>query len=115
MRERPVGFDKERKNIFDLEEDPEPEQEPTILENERTNGNDDAHHGESTETDAIVAPDSKNKATSVTHTCAREGCTRKPRFDSLFCSDSCGVSALELDLLRSYEESSDIHPSVLRN
>jgi hypothetical protein len=114
MRERPVGFDKERKNIFDLEEDPEPEQEPTIQENERTNGN-DAHHCESTEIDAIVAPDSKNKATRVTHPCAREGCTRKPRFDSLFCSDSCGVSALELDLLRSYEESSDIHPSVLRN
>jgi hypothetical protein len=120
MREHPVGFDKERRNIFDPEEDPEPEQESTVEEPERTNGSDNAHHGKSPDEDAIVAPDTftsdlKKKEEDRTQTCAREGCTRKPRFDSLFCSDSCGVSALELDLLRSYEESSDIHPSVLRN
>ena len=46
--------------------------------------------------------------------CAREGCKRKPRFDSVFCSDSCGVSALEKDLLHSFEYAHSIHPSLLR-
>merc|ERR1712216_769807 len=47
--------------------------------------------------------------------CARIGCSRPNRFDSRFCSDACGVSVLELDLLRTFQDASDIHPSVLRH
>ena len=118
-RDHPVGFENERRNIFDPEEDPEPE-ELIVEEPQKNNQDDNAHKGDLP--DEIVAlgtftSDTKNITETAANSilCAREGCTRKPRFDSLFCSDSCGVSALELDLLRSYEESSDIHPSVLRN
>jgi hypothetical protein len=47
--------------------------------------------------------------------CARQGCKRKPRFDSIFCSDSCGVAAIEVDLLHSFEYANDIHPALLRS
>ncbi|CAB9516037.1 expressed unknown protein [Seminavis robusta] len=121
-REHPVGFEKQRRNIFDPEEDPEPEQELTEEPMQPPNGNDnlqpggDSSEGETKPPADTPAADSREKPQVESKArCAREGCTRKPRFDSLFCSDSCGLSALEKDLLHSYEESSDIHPSVLRN
>jgi hypothetical protein len=46
--------------------------------------------------------------------CARESCTKHPRFDSLFCSDGCGILAMETDLLRSFQDAGELHPSVLR-
>jgi hypothetical protein len=46
--------------------------------------------------------------------CGRIGCYRSPRFDSVFCSDACGVSALESDLLRALNYASDLHPSLFR-
>ena len=46
--------------------------------------------------------------------CARLNCAMKPRFDSIFCSDACGVSALESDLLQTLEYANVIHPSFLR-
>jgi len=52
------------------------------------------------------------KGTSL---CARQGCKKHPRFDSIFCSDACGVSELEFDLLRSLQYASEAHPSVLRS
>jgi hypothetical protein len=47
--------------------------------------------------------------------CARPSCRRKPRHNSIFCSDGCGVAALEIDLLRSLEYSKDMHPVHLRS
>lgn len=47
-------------------------------------------------------------------TCARASCHRKPRYDSIFCSDACGISTLERDLLNSLEYSEEMHPSLLR-
>jgi hypothetical protein len=47
-------------------------------------------------------------------TCARASCDRLPRYDSLFCSDACGVSQLERDLLDALEYSEEVHPSQLR-
>ena len=118
MKVHPVGLEKERRNIFDPAEDPEPDMHrASVLE--QSNGTE--QEGRSVkEEEANFSPDdlpsdSTKIANMTTHQCAREDCRRKPRFDSLFCSDACGVSALELDLLRSFEESSDIHPSVLRN
>mmetsp|Transcript_1548 Transcript_1548/g.2480 ORF Transcript_1548/g.2480 Transcript_1548/m.2480 type:complete len:1222 (-) Transcript_1548:234-3899(-) len=49
-----------------------------------------------------------------TNCCARPSCTKKPRFDSVYCSDGCGVSTLEKHLLRSLEYAEDVHPSLLR-
>jgi len=46
--------------------------------------------------------------------CIRSGCQRKPRFDSKFCSDACGVSSCEQNLLRSLEIANGMHPSQLR-
>jgi len=46
--------------------------------------------------------------------CARPCCKRSPRFDSAFCSDGCGVSTLELDVLRSLQYANEIHPYQLR-
>jgi len=46
--------------------------------------------------------------------CARPCCKRRPRFDSAFCSDGCGVSTLELDVLRSLQYANEIHPYQLR-
>ncbi len=47
-------------------------------------------------------------------TCARASCGRLPRYDSSFCSDACGVSQLERDLLDALEYSEEVHPSQLR-
>lgn len=47
-------------------------------------------------------------------TCSRQGCNKKSRFDSIFCSDSCGVSTLETDLLRTLQYADKLHPSLLR-
>ena len=46
--------------------------------------------------------------------CARPGCSMKPRYDSLFCCDACGICALEIDLMSSLEYASTMHPSLLR-
>ena len=51
---------------------------------------------------------------NITPVCARPCCKRKPRFDSAFCSDGCGVSTLELDVLRSLQYANEIHPYQLR-
>ena len=64
---------------------------------------------------AVVSADDDDQSVNGPLVCARNGCTKSPRFDSLFCSDSCGVSALESDLLRTFQYASDIHPSMLRN
>jgi hypothetical protein len=136
VKEQPVGFENERRNIFDPEEDeadmqhlPE-ELTDTGIEHvqEDSESNREQLVKIQANSEGEVVPD-VNEEMSKTESdekdqstqkfqpsqCARSGCTSKPRFDSMFCSDSCGVSALELDLLRSFQESSDIHPSVLRN
>jgi len=112
MRGNPVGFEKELRNVFDPAEDLASEA-GEMDDNEKKRAMDD--HEEADAKSAISPDDETKQCEKIPLQCAREGCSQKPRFDSIFCSDSCGVSALELDLLRSYQESSDIHPSVLRN
>lgn len=96
-RHKPVGFEKKRRNIFDPEE----------MQH---------HHSGSSTTDDTAKTDEQSDSSSAMSEslCARRGCTMKHRFDSLFCSDACGVSTLESDLLNAFHEASDIHPSVLR-
>ena len=52
---------------------------------------------------------------SKCHTCSRQGCNIKSRFDSVFCSDSCGVSTMETDLLKTLQYADKLHPSLLRS
>lgn len=89
-RVHPVGFEKPTRNIFDPEE------------------------SELSESDAQAKTDDDSSSAATATLCARQGCVQKHRFDSLFCSDACGVSVLESDLLKSFHESSILHPSVLR-
>lgn len=63
--------------------------------------------------EVISSNDDENDA-SKSSICARVGCNSRPRFDSIFCSDSCGISAVERDLLNAFEYASEIHPSLLR-
>jgi len=121
-KKHPVGFGNLRRNIFDPEEDEICELESTEVDimNQDLQSNIDKR------VDAELSATEDDWDTEDEHTggtqrnqskirCMREGCRSEPRFDSLFCSDSCGVSSLESDLLRTFQESSDVHPSVLRN
>jgi len=94
-RAKPIGFEKNRRNIFDPEE----------MQHQHL------HHST---TGASSNERSESLSVASESLCARRGCAMKHRFDSLFCSDACGVSALEIDLLDAFHEASDIHPSVLR-
>lgn len=108
IRKVPVGFEKPRVNIFDPAEDDDPsEDEEAIV------GADSfsalyaaATNGENIESEKVEA-----KAPSV---CAMNECSSRARFDSIFCSDACGVACMEADLLRTFNYLSDIHPSLLR-
>ena len=104
-KDHPVGFEKERRNIFDPEEDQLDEDDEKDASGDKET-NEKRPENDKTGADATLLSSPQ---------CARAGCAHSPRFDSRFCSDSCGVAALELDLLHSFQESSDIHPAVLRN
>lgn len=96
----PAGFEITRRNIFDPEDDP--------VQDFEHNGFAKLAPGTSW---GAAEKDGENNNCQV---CARKGCNRRPRFESVFCSDSCGVSTLELDLLRSLQYATKLHPSVLR-
>jgi hypothetical protein len=115
-KQHPVGFEGRRVNIFDPADEiirmedagvhKTPEHSPTNGSapnggNGGNGGNDGGTEGKEGECENEI--------------CVRPGCCFKPRFDSLFCSDSCGISVLETDLLRTFQDASDIHPSVLRH
>lgn len=94
----PVGFERPRRNLFDPDDDDM--KGPQLVDSS------DESIGEANEED----DESEGR-----QRCIRDRCRNKPRFDSLFCSDSCGLSALEQGLLRSMECGGDIHPSLLRS
>ncbi len=127
----PAGFDLPRQNIFDPAEDP---QEPTLAQSvaketpaNRVNGENISSKkvpsgvcsGESNYSSLkLESPKLKeDNGQDVTSkkVCGRQGCNEVPRFDSIFCSDSCGVSTLETDLLRSLQYANKLHVSVLRS
>lgn len=92
----PVGFEVPRRNIFDPEEDP--------IDVSSEEG--------SSSMDVLELGSKTGKSLDVI--CARVDCDKRSRFDSIFCSDSCGVSTLEKDLLHSLQFAAKLHPSVLR-
>ena len=108
LRKAPVGFQKTCRNIFDPEDDEDSKsEEVSDSEDDKQpkNGKKNGKNGNGTD------KDNKPKRTI----CQRKGCAKSARFDSIFCSDACGVSTLESDLLRTFFYSSDIHPSSLRH
>ncbi|KAL3944175.1 MAG: hypothetical protein SGBAC_001732 [Bacillariaceae sp.] len=115
LREDPVGFEKHKRNIFDPADD---EVSRSYLRNKLSKdkenlpakGSENVTNGNETDGDQ-----NGEEFVGGEDVCGRNGCKTKRRFDSLFCSDSCGVSALEKDLLRTFQYASDIHPSLLRN
>ena len=116
LREHPVGFETKRRNIFDPEEDETPNDtiEPPLTPESTEVDNTSSFEEPRVDTDGENDEDD-DPCNNEPTVCSRSGCTKRPRFDSLFCSDSCGVSSLESDLLRTFQYASDIHPSLLRN
>jgi hypothetical protein len=129
----PAGFENPRRNIFDPEDDFIGMINPEVSD---SNGTASASSLNSTSTpssggmDAVTLgrnglgsragrkPALTNKEGSTDDkadlTCRRQGCCQKPRFDSIFCSDACGVSTVEADLLQTLEYAGDMHPTSLR-
>jgi hypothetical protein len=64
-----------------------------------------AHTGRASKYPKVVDDDMTGKLANngSCSLCVRPCCTEKRRFDSLFCSDGCGVASMELDLLRSLQ------------
>lgn len=111
----PVGFENIRRNIFDPEEDPT----PAVVQDLSTMSDDDTQMREvevvlDNRTNPELSRENLELPTEIAP-CARDGCHRKPRFDSVFCSDSCGLNTLETDLLHSLKYAQQLHPSVLRS
>ena len=130
LKKAPVGFERNRRNIFDPEDDPEDDDASEVSvgsESDEDQGTDkkllaipdDEHNSASSQRVQEVGGknvhDREKSAKKECATCKRKECTKVARFDSLFCSDACGVSSLESDLLRTFFYSSDIHPSSLRH
>jgi hypothetical protein len=126
-REFPVGYERRRRNIFDPEDD-----EVVIAQQETSQSDAAPATSEEGPTDialgrgvALARGVLKRSRSSTSQqegvssvepvTCARPGCPFKPRFDSIFCSDACGVSALETDLHKTLQYCSEIHPTLLRS
>ena len=122
LRTDPVGFEKRRRNLFDPEDD-EDDQEEDTSNAEVLSGSEDEPENKKPTVLAITEQKSRNNLEDsdkgankdACAICAKKGCSKLSRFDSIFCSDACGVSVLESDLLRTFFYSSDIHPSSLRH
>jgi hypothetical protein len=131
-REAPIGYEKQPKNYLD----PEVDFGLSVVV-QPSKGS--AHMDEAFETYENDSSEERQLFSSMLHThdedpeenpnvqdplehltrrprckCSRTGCTEYPRFDSLFCSDGCGILAMETDLLRSFQDAGELHPSVLR-
>lgn len=101
----PAGFEVTRRNIFDPEDD-------ALAGDGGAHVHDIFPNEKKLEMPSdVVLTDSRWDS----DVCAKPGCGKRPRFDSIFCSDSCGVSTLETDLLKSIRFASTIHPSSLRS
>ena len=137
-KDHPVGFEKFRRNIFDPEEDPvsafvEDHKSESTLSDGSVLPADVHNDSELNGVTALMHADmklepitnhsnltkkmkvEKSGVRAESMRCIRIGCQQMCRFDSVFCSDSCGVSTLEMDLLSSLKYVQDIHPSTLRS
>lgn len=113
----PAGFEQARQNLFDPEDDIVPaktEETGSEPQEKHEKPGLSLHIGRKISSMNYTSSENDNSGSETQSKCARNCCDRKPRFDSVYCSDSCGVVALELDLLRSLQYAGDIHPALLR-
>ena len=122
-REKPVGYERHLPNIFDPEDDANPASDDVesgaVVDDGIVDEKVPFDNGE--DSDFVTCrrlfsrklPGMQQKGSTLK--CAWTRCWRKPRFDSIFCSDACGVASLELDLQNSFKYANDIHPSLLRS
>ena len=103
-KQHPAGFEVARRNIFD------PEEDPVCIPATTNSSVGEAGTAQNGSKDEDTTTEKKVKDNK----CSRQGCNLKARFDSRFCSDSCGVSCLEMDVLESLKYANKLHPSVLR-
>lgn len=116
LKNAPAGFEKNLLNMFDPEDDKEDEENDAVkLLHKRSPSFPDKKE-KSITSQKLPGEEDETSPTRIKYSlCIRKGCAKKSRFDSSFCSDACGVSSLESDLLRTFFYSSDIHPSSLRH
>lgn len=130
-RLHPVGFESPRRNIFDPEDDPvyiDSCYKPADQSKSANQSDNSMRVSQLIPTDltarSIASTDVKppengsdngNLMANQRQKCFRQGCNRIARFDSVFCSDSCGVSTLEADLLKTLKYASKLHPHALRS
>lgn len=122
-KKHPPGFEQHLRNLFDPDDDTHDQNggdsesasstELTELDGEEEPDNRIGFVGRRPPTHLVDKSDEDSQAEEST--CARDGCCQKHRFDSIFCSDSCGVCALEFDLFRVLEVAGEIHPSLMRS
>ena len=94
LREHPVGFETRRRNIFDPEEDEAPESIDSDEPTKDIPGFEPISAGSNHSADVDIDEEDGNKKKEAA-VCARRGCAKKPRFDSLFCSDSSMSTSAE--------------------
>lgn len=122
-KEDPAGYEKHLRNIFDPDDDENPEQQEEVAkassQDSQEDEDEDPRQGLIGHKPPASRPRDDAEASSQNGSCeaicARKGCCKVPRFDSVFCSDSCGVLELERDLLRTMYLAEEIHPSLLRS
>jgi hypothetical protein len=121
QRETPVGYESRQMNILDLETSSiETNEDDAVSDSDSdSDDNQDDDQDNEDEDTAMISQESEDvvmMATSVENlVCASSSCNRRPRFDSLFCSDACGVRMSEIDLLVTLQSAEDIHPSLFRS
>jgi len=123
-RLHPVGFETPRRNIFDPEDDPVyiDSSHESVLQYQKSGKNSTTDLGAKSVdiTDEKLPRDGSDNSVKLFFAnqrqgCIRQGCNQKCRYDSRFCSDSCGVSTLEADLLKTLKYASKLHPPALRS
>ena len=119
-KEKPAGFEKEMKNIFDPADDESNDVDQQELwsefEAQTVNVEDQSTiNDDQTQMCHTLSTTSPTSIPMVNNFCVRLGCNRLSRFDSRFCSDACGVSTMEVSLMHAIQDASDLHPSVLRH
>lgn len=112
-KQDPTGYEKQLRNLFDPDDDEHPYEGDDLAKA----GSQDSQEGEAHRHFIGRKPPARRSEKDTKRdeaVCARRGCSKRPRFDSLFCSDSCGVSELERDLLRAMYIAGELHPSLMR-
>lgn len=114
----PAGYEKHLKNLFDPDDDESPTRDTELAKAPSQESQEEetsqAFNGRRPPSNTRRGDSADAGSQAGDAVCAKRGCCKKPRFDSVFCSDSCGVLELERDLLRAMHIAGEMHPSLMR-